>query len=206
MCGKMLDFGCGSKPYMSLFNNVEEYIGMDIEDQRHGFNEKTVDVFYDGQTIPQQDEYFDSIFSSEVYEHVPNLEHILSELNRVLKMGGYMLVSVPFVWNEHGAPYDFYRFTSYGIKAKLEMCGFEVIETTKSNNFLELLGQLWMEYIRGCYERIRIGIIRKVIRLLLVVPVVFLGSLFSVILPSNNTLYGDNIVLCKKVKKSRGIE
>ena len=86
--GRTLDFGCGSKPYKDLFPKVTEYIGLDIEDERHGFGADTVDVFYDGQTIPFEDESFNSMFSSEVYEHVPNLDRILKEMNRVLKLGG----------------------------------------------------------------------------------------------------------------------
>lgn len=86
--GRCLDFGCGSKPYINLFENVTEYVGLDIEDERHGFGNDTVDVFYDGKRIPFEDGAFDSIFSSEVYEHIPNISEIIPEINRVLKMGG----------------------------------------------------------------------------------------------------------------------
>lgn len=47
-----------------------------------------VDIFYDGKKNPFDEGYFDSIFSSEVFEHVPDLVVILNELNRVLKQGG----------------------------------------------------------------------------------------------------------------------
>ena len=203
--GRTLDFGCGSKPYKDLFPKVTEYIGLDIEDQRHGFGADTVDVFYDGQTIPFDDETFDSMFSSEVYEHVPNLDRILTEMNRVLKTcgagGGYMVVTVPFVWNEHGVPYDYKRFTSYGIKQKLEEHGFEVIDITKSTGFIQLLAQMWVEYLRGCSERIKHSVFRRIIHIAVIIPSIILGEILSLILPGNDTFYADNIVLCKKCRK-----
>src|SRR5215831_6745285 len=63
--GKLLDFGCGSKPYRSLFS-VDEYIGIDIENPGHPHANEQIDVFYDGKKIPFTDNSFDAVFSSEV--------------------------------------------------------------------------------------------------------------------------------------------
>ena len=120
MKGVMLDFGCGSKPYRELFT-VDKYIGLDVVESGHEHVGESIDVFYDGKRIPFEDGFFDSVFSSEVFEHVFNLDEILIELNRVLKSGGTMLITVPFVWEEHEAPYDFARYTSFGIKYLLEI-------------------------------------------------------------------------------------
>ena len=76
--GVMMDFGCGSKPYKSLFT-VEKYIGIDYENPGHPHINEQIDVFYDGKKIPFDDAYFDSVFSSEVFEHVFNLDEILKE-------------------------------------------------------------------------------------------------------------------------------
>src|ERR1700754_4535244 len=65
---KLLDFGCGSKPYQSLFTNVSEYIGLDYASEGHSHANESIDVMYDGKKIPFADEYFDSVFSSEVFE------------------------------------------------------------------------------------------------------------------------------------------
>src|SRR5574338_1611832 len=74
--GRMMDFGCGQKPYKTLFS-VDEYVGVDFENPGHPHLNESIDVFYDGQTLPFDNEYFDSIFSSEVFEHVFNLDEIL---------------------------------------------------------------------------------------------------------------------------------
>ncbi len=93
MQGKMLDFGCGSKPYQSLFYNVKEYIGLDYDGEGHSHHNENIDVYYNGKVIPFENEYFDSIFSSEVFEHLFNIEEILPELHRVLKTKGKILVN-----------------------------------------------------------------------------------------------------------------
>src|SRR5205809_647343 len=80
--GRLMDFGCGSKPYRSLFE-VEEYIGIDFENPGHPHFNEQIDVFYNGKQIPFADEHFDCVFSSEVFEHVFNLDEVIKEINRV---------------------------------------------------------------------------------------------------------------------------
>lgn len=84
LSGKVLDFGCGSKPYKNFFDKCEQYIGCDIEVSGHSHDNENIDFYYNGKTLPFNDQEFDWIFSSEVFEHIFNLEEILSELNRVL--------------------------------------------------------------------------------------------------------------------------
>src|SRR5580765_2106924 len=61
--GVLMDFGCGSKPYRSLFN-VEKYIGVDFENPGHPHLNEQIDVFYNGRQLPFENEHFDSVFSS----------------------------------------------------------------------------------------------------------------------------------------------
>lgn len=109
---RVLDFGCSEKPYKYFFDkykNIEMYIGLDVYDG------KLVDVVYDGNIIPFEDEYFDFIFSSSVLEHVEHVDNTINEINRVLKKrGGVTVHSIPFVNHIHGTPYDFHRPTYYG--------------------------------------------------------------------------------------------
>ena len=144
--GKMMDFGCGSKPYQSLFVNAGEYIGVDYAGEGHSHENEQIDIFYDGKIIPFPDNTFDSILASEVLEHVFNLEEILKELFRVLKPGGKVLITIPFAWNEHEAPTDFGRYTSFGFRDLLERNGFAVLAMDKSSNFVQTLTQLWITY------------------------------------------------------------
>ena len=117
--GKLLDVGCGRKPYKRMMTNVTEYIGMDIENPGHDHSEEEIDVFYDGKIFPFPDQHFDSVLTNQVFEHVFNPTEFLSEINRVLKPNGYLLLTVPFVWDEHEQPFDYGRYSSFGISTCL---------------------------------------------------------------------------------------
>ncbi len=194
---KVLDFGCGSKPYQSCFN-YKEYIGVDIQNSGHDHKNENIDVFYDGNKIPFNDEYFDFVFSSEVFEHIFNLDKIIKELNRVLKKDGKMLITLPFVWNEHEEPYDYARYTSFAIKEMLNKNGFEIIKSYKSSNFIETIFQKISVYL---YQILfpKISFLRHFLILTIIAPINLLGIILGKILPDNKTFYLNNVVLCKKI-------
>jgi Methylase involved in ubiquinone/menaquinone biosynthesis len=196
MKGKMLDFGCGRKPYKRFFN-VEEYVGLDIEQSGHSHQNEEIDVFYDGQHIPFENEYFDSIFSSEVIEHVFDLKSIIKELNRVLKVDGHILVTVPFVWDEHEIPYDFGRYTSFGIKHIFESSGFEVISLEKSNNYIAAMFQMWSAYVFELLPKNKT--LRFMMSIIFIFPSNLLGIVLSKLLPDNRRFYNNNILVAKKI-------
>ena len=195
--GKLLDVGCGTKPYENICN-VDEYIGLEIDDEgnrQHNY----ADVFYDGKTIPFEDKSFDSILSNQVFEHVFNPNQFLKEINRVTKVGGKFLITVPFVWDEHEQPYDYARYSSFGLKHILAENGFEIIEHRKSNNGIEAIFQLINDYLYKVImtENVYFNLL---IIILLMAPINMSGLILSKLLPRNNDLYLDNIVLAKKTK------
>jgi len=194
---KLLDVGCGTKPYKELFD-VEQYDGLeyDTPENRAG---KRAEYFYDGKTFPFKNEFYDHVISNEVLEHVFNPDEFLKELNRVLKMDGRLLLTVPFVWDEHEQPHDFARYTSFGIKFLLDKHGFEIIEFRKSVNDLGVVFQLLNDYI---YKKLIKRGKRKNRLLVNVLCSIFniLGAILVKITPKNDDLYLDNIVLAKKVR------
>ena len=195
--GKLLDIGCGNKPYAEVCN-VDEYIGLEIDDEGNR-NHSCADYFYDGKIIPFEDNVFDSILSNQVFEHVFNPNEFLMEINRVTKIGGTFLITVPFVWDEHEQPYDYARYSSFGLKHILDMSGFEIIEHRKSNNGIETIFQLINAYIfKVTYSR-RVSV-NLFFTLFLMSPINIFGKILSFILPINNDLFLDNIVLAKKVR------
>ncbi|MES2372316.1 MAG: class I SAM-dependent methyltransferase [Bacteroidota bacterium] len=203
MQGKMLDFGCGSKPYQSLFYNVKEYIGLDYDGEGHSHHNENIDVYYNGKVIPFENEYFDSIFSSEVFEHLFNIEEILPELHRVLKTKGKILVTCPFVWNEHEVPVDFARYTRFALKSMMEKNGFEVLVQDKSGDYLSALYQMRVQYVAN-YLLPAIPVLGKrkfFVTNLRPIIVLIMNAWFSVwhkILPKPNDLYLNNILLAEK--------
>ena len=102
--GRTLDVGCGTKPYESLFN-ADEYLGLEYDTPANR-ESKNADYFYDGKLFPFDSQNFDSIVANEVFEHVFNPDEFLGEISRVLKNDGIMLMTVPFLCDEHEQPYD----------------------------------------------------------------------------------------------------
>lgn len=196
MRGKLLDFGCGSKPYKTLFT-VSEYVGTDVEVSGHDHRNEEIDVYYDGKTLPFADGSFDSIFSSEVFEHVFNLSQILDELYRVLKPGGNVLITVPFVWDEHEIPYDFARYTSFGLKHILQEKGFVILQEKKTTSYVSTICQMWAAYV---YQHIfpRHKGIRIALTPLFITPITLCGLLLSAILPKNENFFHNNVMVAQK--------
>lgn len=197
--GRLLDFGCGSKPYKDFFA-VTEYIGVDFVNEGHPHDHEQIDVYYDGKTIPFPDNSFDSILSSEVFEHVFNLPEILVELNRVLKPGGKILITCPFVWKEHELPHDYARYTLFALKDLLEKNNFIVRTTDKSGNFMQVISQLTVLYFYDTGYSIvkRIPIIREIFKTLFVFLPNLGGAIVSELLPPKNQVYFNNIVVAEK--------
>jgi SAM-dependent methyltransferase len=196
MGGIMLDFGCGRKPYKNLFE-VDEYIGVDIEVSGHQNIKNDVEFYYNGKTLPFEDEFFDSIFSSEVFEHVFNLNEIVSELHRVLKKDGYALITFPFCWIEHEIPYDFARYTSFAAKSIIENAGFKLIGINKSGNYFLAVWQLIINYFFELLST-RSAIVNTILVILLISPFNVIGIALNFIFPTKDTLYFNNIILIQK--------
>ena len=193
--GRTLDVGCGTKPYEKYFKS-SEYIGLEIETTVHREVSKA-DFFYDGTKFPFNNNEFDSIVTNQVFEHVFNADSFLNEINRVLKKNGILLLTVPFVWDEHEQPYDFARYSSFGIKSVLEKNGFEIIAHRKTVTNFGVIIQLINGYI---YKMtVRNSLIRQIVTVLVMFPLNVFGIILSKILPSNKDLYLDNIILAKKV-------
>lgn len=126
-CGKLLDAGCGEKPYSLLYDGlVNESVGCDVEICIH--DQKYVDVFASVDNLPFSDKEFDTVLCTNVLEHVSNMEKGVSELSRCLKKEGRMILITPFLYPTHEAPYDFYRYTIYGLKHQMEKNKMKIIK------------------------------------------------------------------------------
>ena len=194
--GRLLDFGCGGKPWESLFQ-VDEYIGVDVEQSGHDHHDSVIDVFYDGHTLPFDDNSFDSVFSSETLEHLFNIAEMLTELNRVLKPDGQLLITVPFALNEHEQPYDFARYTSFGLSDMLQKHGFEIIRLHKTSTYFETVCQFFNTFwIDSVFPKNKL--IRILLQLIFLGPLTVLFVLLNFIFPDNKALYLNLVVLAKK--------
>lgn len=193
--GRLLDAGCGTKPYRALFE-VDAYVGLDIDSattRRQG----AADLFYDGKAFPVTDSEFDSVLCNQVLEHVFNPEQFVAELARVLKPGGQLLLTVPFVWDEHEQPYDYARYSSFGLASLLQRHGFQIVEQRKLLDNFGLLFQLANAYVYKLVLGWPVAL-RLAVNVLVMAPLTLLGLLFGALLPRNPDLFLDQLVLARK--------
>lgn len=123
---RVLDAGAGDAPYRGLFAHCD-YRTHDWPNSPHT-GAQSADVVADIAQLPLADGELDAVVCTEVLEHVRNPAAALQELRRVLAPGGRILITVPFVGELHEEPFDFQRFTSYGLQAHLEDAGFVAVD------------------------------------------------------------------------------
>lgn len=119
----VLDAGAGESPYRSFFQHAK-YESADFEkvDKKYAPSTYVCDL----KSIPVEDCRFDFIIFNQVMEHLPEPKLVLNELHRVLKVGGKMIYTGPLFYEEHEQPYDFYRFTQFGLRHLFGCTGFVV--------------------------------------------------------------------------------
>jgi SAM-dependent methyltransferase len=139
---RLIDIGCGNKPYSEMLNpHITEYIGCDIIQSSNN----CVDVLCEATKIPLPNDSFDTAFSTQTIEHVGDFQDMVNEAFRLLKPGGYFIVSGPMYWPLHEEPYDFHRFTKHGFAHTLQKAGFEVVEIIPNGGKWALLGQVLIQ-------------------------------------------------------------
>lgn len=131
----MYDLGCGERPYEDfIMQHAKRYIGVDWPNSLHNLK---ADIVADlNQPLSMiNDESADTVFSVSVMEHLCEPQNFLNESFRILRAGGAMLLQVPFQWHVHEAPYDYYRYTEYGLKYMFSKAGFYDVQVTPNTGF-----------------------------------------------------------------------
>lgn len=140
---RILDLGCGAKPYQRCFPDAAAYVGVDLPVDRSANKLiKRADVYADLRLLPIADESFDVMLCTQVLEHVAEPARVLGEAHRVLRNGGLAVVTVPFLSAEHEEPHDYLRFTSFGITELLERCGFQAVSVKRQFGFWSAVGEM----------------------------------------------------------------
>lgn len=156
--GRLLDLGCGWKPYASLFTGqVTLHVGIDLPTSRSGST--VVDVYASGLALPFRAGAFDAVLCTEVLEHVPEPNQLLTEVARVLRPGGALVLTVPWLWAAHEIPHDYYRYTEFGLRYLLTANGFTVEAIEKTTGLIATAAQ---RFIAATYygldlDRTRLG-------------------------------------------------
>jgi SAM-dependent methyltransferase len=190
----VLDLGCGNKPYKDFFFSYKNYIGADI------YSGRDVDVILDDSTkLPFENEIFDFVLSTQVFEHVEDLT-LLSEVHRVLKKDGVFLISVPFLYHIHDR-HDYRRFTSLGLHNTLSKYGFTDIQIRKEGGIGSTLSILFLSFIESKLNQNRVTRMIKGVMLPFWISFSFLVNILGLLLDKvdqTGNYYNNLLAVVKK--------
>jgi SAM-dependent methyltransferase len=113
--GTLVDVGCGSRPYESLFD-VDRYIGIDLIVSGRPFEWKKADIWFDGARLPFRSASVDHVLCTGAFEHTTDPYGYMGEIVRIMRPRGNLILSVPQSEPTFEVPYDRYRFTIHGLR------------------------------------------------------------------------------------------
>ncbi|MBW1679180.1 MAG: class I SAM-dependent methyltransferase [Deltaproteobacteria bacterium] len=144
---RILDVGCREKPYFPFFaSKTRNYFGVDIQIGPE------VDAVFNGDALPFPDEMFDVVINTQVLEHTPDPHSLMDEMARVMKKGGWIIISAPFVWEIHNYPADYWRFSDQGIKELMK--NFHRVTIEPCGNTAQCLLQTFNLFIDRTVSRL----------------------------------------------------
>jgi SAM-dependent methyltransferase len=170
--GRLLDMGCGNAPFYESYGPFTTDIQcIDWANSLHGaeYLDKSCDLT---GAIPYPDGSFETIILSDVLEHLPEPMNCWREMHRLLTSGGKVLLNVPFYYQLHEEPHDYYRYTEFALRRFAENSGFEVLELEPVGGAVEVLadvsakllafaklpaGSRAIQYLAWKFSRTRIG-------------------------------------------------
>jgi SAM-dependent methyltransferase len=128
----VVDIGCGTNPYRHYIAS-KNYVGIDVI---------SGDVRGDAMCLPVKNTVADVVLSSQVLEHLPYPRKFFSEVSRVLKPNGVIILTTPMIWPLHDEPRDFWRFTPHSLALLADEVGLEVIFSGQTGGFISAAWQM----------------------------------------------------------------
>lgn len=145
--GALVDLGCGRAPFYEAYSQYcSTSTRVDWSNSPHPLD--YIDLYADlRERLPLEAESFDTVLMSDVLEHIPNPSALISEVHRILRPGGGIVLNVPFLYWLHEEPYDYYRYTTFGLAHLLESNNFTVREIEPVGGGLLLFGDVVGKYV-----------------------------------------------------------
>lgn len=157
--GNLLDVGCGKMPYKSIFlPRINKYTGID----KYG---KEADIKKDFliATIPNNS--YNTVLCTQVLEHTPEPQKFLTKINKVLKKKGVLILTVPFTGYLHEVPYDYFRYTKYGLKYMLQKANFKIVYIKNEGNWIASIGLEIISYLEPTFNRYLLKYPKRLVQL-----------------------------------------
>jgi len=134
--GRVLDLGAGSAKYKEMIlQKASEYRSCDAAKNIN------IDDVCDVLNLQYPPESFETVISTQVIEHVNNPYKMAEQIFKVLKPGGKVIVTAPFLIPMHSDPDDYFRFTPSGLSEIFKQSGFVIIESGHYGGFFMVLSE-----------------------------------------------------------------
>lgn len=205
--GKLLDIGCGEKPYETVIkekSDITAYVGIDFPkySRNKDFLSSRPDVFFPADykkthKLPFRNNAFDTIVSFQVLEHHPRPEKFIEEITRVMKRNGNVVLSAPFIWPIHENPYDFHRFTPYAFHELCKKNGLRTVKIYKEGSIASVIAILLSTYAQEIASRNKIFYILIICMYPFLLGYQYISLLLDKIFPSS-CIHMNYLVLASK--------
>ena len=206
----VIDVGAGQCQYKDLFSG-RKYIGVDFGGGDLEWDYSRLDAVADIHEMPVHNNAADAVLCTQVLEHTHDPQRVICEMARILKPGGTAFVSVPQGWGEHQVPYDYFRYTQYGMKVLLERAGLMVEDVKKTTGLFGYLANRLTMIPKVLFWSIKNPALR-----IILLPAELLSYLLFVAFPAifvapldfldREKTYTLNYAITAKKKQDRGIE
>jgi len=147
--GIVLDIGAADRWITPHLSRDTTYVALDYPATGNEFYDARPDVFGDASRLPFGDSSVDNVVCLEVIEHLRDPASALSEIRRVLKPDGRAWISIPFMYPIHNEPYDFQRFTEYGLRREAARARLEILDLEHSGQAVRAAGLMMCLALAG---------------------------------------------------------
>lgn len=199
--GVILDIGAADRWIAAHLPTATSYIALDYPATGNEFYAARPDIFADACSLPIGDQCVDGVVCLEVIEHVPDPALALKEIARVLRPGGRAWVSMPFLYPVHNEPFDFQRFTEFGLRRDVARASLDVISLNRSGHAIRAAGLVMCLAIAGGVHTRKGGLkaLLLPIALLAIVTINIVSWLMSLAWPDwKNIATGHHLELHKR--------
>ncbi len=153
---RVLDVGCGVKPYYPYFAGAASYIGVDVVDNPAAELKGPVEA------LPVEDGSFDVVLCNQVLEHCDDPAQAVRELRRVTAPGGRVLASTHGVQVYHPSPNDLWRWTHTGLEKLFRDNGdWASLDVRPGAGTSACIGMLLTHYIELLASRARLRTVAR---------------------------------------------
>jgi SAM-dependent methyltransferase len=144
--GHLLDLGCGKVPYFGIYRNlISRSTCTDWLNPTERLSHIDVVADLSASHLPFKENTFDTVLATDVLEHIARPEALVNEMGRVLRLGGFLILAVPFFYWIHEAPHDYYRFTEYALRRFCKGAGLTLIEIKQYGGAPEIVLDIFLK-------------------------------------------------------------